>query len=77
MPGGPLISVVGGVRGEAGELRPLTATITSPACRPARCAGEVSNTRAIASPLCSGETTTPMPVKLGGGSNSWNSFGVR
>ena len=77
VPGRPLISAVAASAERPASARPFTPTIRSPARRPARAAGEESNTRATSSPRCSGPTTTPMPVKLAGASNSWNSPGVR
>ena len=54
VPGGPLISAVAASAESPASLRPLTATISSPAFSPARSAGEVSNTRAIADPCVRG-----------------------
>ena len=50
VPGRPLISAVAVSADSPASLRPLTATITSPAFSPARAAGEESNTRAIGRP---------------------------
>ena len=77
VPGGPLTSAIAASPGTPASLRPLTETITSPAFRCARAAGESSNTRAIRRPRGVGSTATPIPVKLGGWLNSRNSRGER
>ena len=80
MPGKPLISDVAASADRLFNLRPLTATITSPAFSPARAAGEELKTRSISSPRLAATwvaTDTPMPVKCGGALNSRYSLGLR
>ena len=77
VPGRPLISAVAASGVTPCSERPFTPTISSPERRPARAAGEESNTCAIERPRLSGPTATPIPVKCGGELNSWYSAGLR